>query len=212
MGRFFQNDIASDSDERPPEAERIMKGVLMTTRDKNQCWPNTRRLESREAMPAARIADVAWIAGHWRGETFGGMGEEMWSPPFGGSMMGMYKMVKDGAVVFYEFLTIVEESCSLVLRLKHFDAHLSGWEEKDASIEFPLVKCTSTEIFFDGHTFRREGDDSLAVFVLLKQKDGQSYEESFHYRRVGEWRQVRPSSRRRCNPWSSPQSSAQRST
>jgi len=158
----------------------------MTTRDEHQCWPNTRRLESREAMPAARIADVSWIAGHWRGEAFGSMAEEVWSPPFGGSMMGMFKMVKDGAVAFYEFLTIVEESGSLVLRLKHFDAHLGGWEEKDASLEFPLVECASTEVFFDGQTFRREGDDSLAIFALLKQEDGQLHEEAFHFHRVGE--------------------------
>jgi len=137
-------------------------------------------------MPAARIADVSWIAGHWRGEAFGSMAEEVWSPPFGGSMMGMFKMVKDGAVVFYEFLTIVEESGSLVLRLKHFDAHLGGWEEKDASLEFPLVECASTEVFFDGQTFRREGDDSLAIFALLKQEDGQLHEEAFHFHRVGE--------------------------
>lgn len=137
-------------------------------------------------MPAACIANVSWIAGHWRGEAFGGTAEEMWSPPFGGSMMGMYKMLKDGAVVFYEFLTIVEEAGSLMLRLKHFDAHLSGWEERDASIEFPLVEYASTEACFDGLTFRREGDDALAAFVLLKQKDGQLHEEAFHYRRVGE--------------------------
>jgi hypothetical protein len=158
----------------------------MTTGDENQSWPNIRTLGNNEAMPAARIVDVSWIAGHWRGEAFGGMAEEIWSPPFGDSIMGMYKMVKDGAVVFYEFLTIVEESGSLVLRLKHFDCRLSGWEEKDVSIEFPLVEFTSTEAFFDGLTFRRTGKDSLAAFVLLKQKDGPRHEQGFDYRRVGE--------------------------
>ena len=158
----------------------------MMTRRENQRWPNTRRLESREALPVACIADVSWIAGHWRGEAFGGMAEEMWSQPFGCTMMGMFKLVKDGAVVFYEFLTIVEESGSLVLRLKHFGPHLSGWEEKDAPLQFPLVECASTEVFFDGQTFRREGDDSLAVFALLKQKDGQLHEEAFHFHLVEE--------------------------
>ena len=151
----------------------------------NDGWPNTRRWDRKEAMPAARIADVAWIAGHWSGEAFGGTAEEIWSSPSGDSMMGMYKMVKDGAVVFYEFLVIVEESNSLMLRLKHFDSRLSGWEEKEDSIEFPLVEYTSNEAFFDGLTFRKVDDDTLEAFVLLKHEDGGLEEVGFHYRRVG---------------------------
>lgn len=157
----------------------------MDDRTENQSWPNIRRQEGEGVPRTARIADVAWIAGHWQGEAFGGLAEEMWSPPFGGSMMGMYKMVKDGAVVFYEFLTIVEEGDSLLLRLKHFDAGLKGWEEKDMSIEFPLVACTANEAFFDGLTFRLADKDSLEAYVLLKHKDGGLEEVGFQYRRVG---------------------------
>jgi hypothetical protein len=151
----------------------------------NPSWPNIRRQEGEEAPPAARIGDVAWIAGHWQGEAFGGMAEEMWSPPFGGSMMGMYKMVKDAAVVFYEFLTIVEDGDSLLLKLKHFDAALNGWEEKDVSIEFPLVACSANEVYFDGLTFRLADRDTLEAYVLLKRQDGEPEEVGFLYARVG---------------------------
>jgi hypothetical protein len=34
-------------------------------------------------------------------------------------MMGMFRLVKDGKVVFYEFLTLVEHEGSLLLKLKH---------------------------------------------------------------------------------------------
>lgn len=157
----------------------------MDDRTGNQSWPNIRRLEDGRAMPAARIDDVAWIAGHWTGEAFGGVAEEIWSPPLGQAMMCMYKMVKDGAVVFYEFVLIVEEGDSLMLRLKHFDAQFCGWEEKDVSLEFPLVALTPNEAFFDGLTFRRVGDDRLEAYVLLKRKDGEPEEAGFQYTRVG---------------------------
>jgi hypothetical protein len=157
----------------------------MEDRTRNQSWPNIRRLENGAAMPAARIDDVAWIAGHWTGEAFGGLAEEIWSPPLGQAMMCMYRMVKDGAVVFYEFLVIVEEGDSLVLKLKHFDASLKGWEEKDVSLEFPLVALTPNGAFFDGLTFRRVRDDRLDAYVLLKRKDGQPEEAGFQYTRVG---------------------------
>ena len=156
----------------------------MAEHAQEQSWPNIRQLEEGQAMPAARIEDVAWIAGHWTGEAFGGVAEEIWSPPLGRAMMCMYKMVKDGAVVFYEFVIIVEEGDSLMLRIKHFDAQFCGWEEKDVSLQFPLVALTPNEAFFDGLTFRRVGDDELQAYVLLKRQDGEPEEAGFHYTRV----------------------------
>ena len=51
---------------------------------------------------------------------------------------------------------------------------------------FPWSSVLQQRFFFDGQTFRREGDDSLAVFALLKQKDGQLHEEAFHFHLVEE--------------------------
>lgn len=91
---------------------------------------NTLKLDGKESVPAASIEDVSWVAGHWTGQALGGIAEEVWSPPLGNGMMGMFKLVKGGEVAFYELLTIVEENGSLVLKLKHFDADLAGWEER----------------------------------------------------------------------------------
>lgn len=134
--------------------------------------------------PKATIREMAWLAGHWQGPALGGISEEFWSDPAGGSMMGMYRLVKDGKVVFYEFLTILEDSGSLVLKLKHFNPDLKGWEEKDETREFPLVKLSNGEIFFDGMTFRRDGKNSVTVFLLIGNKEGTSREEAFVYRRM----------------------------
>lgn len=52
----------------------------------------------------------------------------------------MFKLVWEGKVALYELLTIVAKDDSLVLRLKHLDGSLKGWEEKDESQEF-LFNC-----------------------------------------------------------------------
>ncbi len=44
--------------------------------------------------PEATLEDVSWIAGHWKGEAFGGIAEEIWSPPLGDSMMFVFKLAK----------------------------------------------------------------------------------------------------------------------
>lgn len=147
---------------------------------------NTLRLTNRDAMPKAAIEDVAWMAGHWRGELFGGVGEEIWSKPFGGTMMGMFKHVVGGKVTFYELMTIVEESNSLILKLKHFNADLTAWEEKEETVDFPLVKITPTEIFFDGYTYQKIDENTIQCYLRV-QKEGQAVTEAdWVFRRVGE--------------------------
>lgn len=148
--------------------------------------PNVLSLDPDRASPQATIGDVAWIAGHWVGEAFGGIGEEIWSRPAGGAMMGMYRIVKDGAVGFYEFLTISEVDSSLVLRLKHFHTDLKGWEEKDDMVTFPLVKLEDGQAYFDGITFRKLDSDKLQIFLAQRTKDGSIHELEFLYDRVGE--------------------------
>jgi hypothetical protein len=145
--------------------------------------PNILSLDENATSPPAKINDVAWIAGHWHGEAFGGMAEEIWSHPNNGTMMGMYRLIKDDSVVFYEFFTISEENGSLILRLKHFNPNLEGWEEKSESISFPLVKFDATNIYLDGMTFKREGEDKIHVFVRKRSKDGILGELKFHYQR-----------------------------
>ena len=67
-----------------------------------------------------KLENIRWIAGNWKGEAFGGITEENWSEPSGGSMMATFKLISDGKVNFYEIETISEENNSLILRLKHF--------------------------------------------------------------------------------------------
>ena len=116
---------------------------------------------------AASIEDFAWIAGHWSGEAMGGSFEETWNPPMGGEMLGMFKMVNNEKVSFYEILTIVPKGDSFVLRLKHFSPGLVGWEEKDEAEEFPLVSVSEKEACFEGLKFINDGQDKLTIEVMI---------------------------------------------
>jgi uncharacterized protein YijF (DUF1287 family) len=136
------------------------------------------------SSPPARIEDIAWIAGAWRCSALGGTAEETWSAPAGGSMMGMFRLYGEDGVSFYELMTISEQDGTLVLRLKHFAADLTGWEEKDETVIFPLVAVTPSAVQFDGLTFRREGDGGLRVFVSTEGRDGTRRELVFPYERI----------------------------
>jgi hypothetical protein len=129
------------------------------------------------------IEDMAWIAGSWKGDGMGGQFEETWNAPMGGEMMGMFKLVSDGEVKFYEIMAIVPEKGSYVLRLKHFSPGLVGWEEKDKSVEFPLLTASSDEVRFDGLTFQKS-DEGMSIEVLVGEDDGQSKRIKFKCQRV----------------------------
>lgn len=145
--------------------------------------PNTLKLTKKENAAKARIGEVAWLAGRWIGEFSGGTGEEVFAPPAGDSMLGMFRLVKDGRIVFSELMTIVEEDGSLVLKLKHFDRDLKGWEEKDVVRKFPLIKLTEREAYFDSITYQRDGDE-LRFFVAVRQKNGEFQELSGRHRKA----------------------------
>lgn len=69
------------------------------------------------APAKAAIGDLAWLAGAWvgtRGET-GSSIEERWSPPLGGAMLAVSRTVnKNGKMVAFEYLRIVERDGGLV--------------------------------------------------------------------------------------------------
>ena len=124
-----------------------------------------------ESISQAKIGDVAWISGNWVGSALGGKFEETWNPPSAGSMVGLFKLTKNDQVVFYEILTIVEKGNSLLLRLKHFNPDLTGWEEKNKSVEFPLVAISKNEVKFDGLTFRRVSENEIHIVVITKENN-----------------------------------------
>ena len=129
-----------------------------------------KHLEADQDSPIASIEDAAFIEGYWIGEAFGGTFEEIWSAPNQGTMLGMFKLVADEAVNFYELMTISAADSSLVFGLKHFSPDLTGWEEKDESLTFPLVDKEENMLYFDGYTFEKVDDQTLHVYLEMGSK------------------------------------------
>ena len=147
--------------------------------------PNTLTLPEGAPRPAARVSDLSWLTGRWVGEGLGGTIDEVWSEPAGGTMVGYFRLVKDGKPVFYELMTLLEAENSVEMRLKHANPDMTGWEEKAAFITFRLVKHDATGAYFSGLTFRRVSDDLMEGYLALRNRtDGTVREEKFIYRRV----------------------------
>jgi len=168
----------------PITAALLITGALPTAHGQSHHTTNTLTLGESSRRPKATIDRVAWLAGTWRGNGLGGVTEEVWSEPSGGSMSFTFKLLRDGRPAMYEFGIIVEEGDSLVLKLKHFHASLTGWEEREKHVSFPLVKLTDDAVYFDGLTYRRKGVNRLDAFVAVN-KGGTVSEAGIAFQRRG---------------------------
>lgn len=132
----------------------------------------------------ASFEDLKWMVGNWEGEAFGGNFEEVWSPATAGSMCGTFKLMNNNGVSFYEIMTITLSPAGPNLRLKHFNADLTGWEEKDEVIEFPFVKCKPNEIEFDGLIYRKTSEETMQIILKTKDSDGQVSENIIDCKKI----------------------------
>jgi len=133
-----------------------------------------------------RLADLAWMAGHWIDESGGSLSEEIWAAPAADCMIGMWRYASEGKPRLFELLAIVQEDGGPVLRIRHFSPALVAREEKDTPVVLPLVKLEGRQAVFEGQgsagavrlTYR-QSDPNTLVGVLEK---GTSREE-FSFRR-----------------------------
>jgi hypothetical protein len=144
---------------------------------------NTRSLAPGATSPPAAIEDIAWLAGNWEGEGLGGQSFETISPSVAGQMAGHFQQVSNGALQFYELCQFVPKDGSLMMRLKHFNADLTGWEEKGVTVDFPLVAIEKDAVYFDELTMRRVGEDGLETYVMIESA-GEVKEAVFRFKRA----------------------------
>ena len=105
--------------------------------------------------PPARIDAGAWLEGDWVGSGLGGTSEEAWLAPLAGNMASVRRGMRDGRVSFFEIVTLVEAGQSLAVQLKHFAPDLRGWEPKDKTVDFHLVRTVPGALYLDGMTYRK---------------------------------------------------------
>ena len=131
----------------------------------------------------AALSPLAFLTGRWVSEERTEVQEENWSPVIGNSMTGSFRIVQSGRPVFYEFWAVELDENRPVLKLKHFNADLAGWEEKNASTKMPLVSNAEDDAVFaeeDGSVslhYHRIGD--RLTCTVHHVRNGKSSDETF---------------------------------
>jgi len=139
-------------------------------------------------VPINNIKDLAFMAGKWKTQSTWGDMEENWSDPMGDCMMCSYRCVKDGKVVFYEFIVIEQLATGPVMKLRHFSPGNIGWEEKDKPYEYPLTFLEPDKARFErpdkktALTFDRTGPGSMKVILERQDQEGRWVEDVFDYK------------------------------
>jgi len=129
---------------------------------------HTYQLSADETRPAATLDDADWLVGSWAGTAFGQSFEAVWNPPSAGSMVGLFKLFGDDGIAFYEILVLTVEDSTLSLKVKHFDADFSAWEDKADYVNFKLVKKEDNALHFGGISFYKRDDDSFDGYIVMR--------------------------------------------
>jgi len=146
---------------------------------------HTYKLSEGEEAPAATLADAAWLAGSWTGTAFGSQFEEVWSTPSADSMVGYFKLyTEDKGVSFYELMTITVDDGTLSLKVKHFNADFTAWEDKADFVNFRLVKMDADALHFAGLSFYKRDENHIDAYIVLREGDEVS-EHELKYVREG---------------------------
>jgi len=142
-------------------------------------------------IPAAsQLVPLAFLAGHWTGDAEGSHSDEIWSNPAGSSIIGMYREVDQGKPVFYEFWAIELDGTTPVFKMKHFNAGMIGWENKEEMVRLPVTESSPTSVTFareDGHlTIRYVLEDSSHLTSTLDRidKEGKRHSDVFRFHRA----------------------------
>lgn len=105
----------------------------------------------------------------------------------GDNMICSYRCVKDGKIVFYEFIVVEQTDSVPVMRLRHFGPGSIGWEDKDHPNAYPLVQLSAEQATFERPDkklrliFWRKDAEHLTVALEQEGKDGKWEKESFDY-------------------------------
>lgn len=160
---------------------RVFIGVLAVFMVSHVSWSAEPRTEHTfglgpdEPRPAATLDDASWLVGSWTGRAFGQQFEEVWNPPSADSMIGLFKLYGEDGVSFYELLELRVEEGSLSLKVKHFNADFTAWEDKQDYIRFRLVKVEENALHFGGLSFYKREDGSIDGYIVMR--DGEELTE-----------------------------------
>ena len=132
---------------------------------------------------AARVADLAWMAGLWEGDKDGARNEEQWLAPAGGTMLGVSRTLAGGKTVFIEFMRIEETAGKVVMTV---------YPAAGAGVPFTLARSGPAEAVFENpaHDFpqrilyRRDTGEKLFARIESIAPGGPPGSD-YHFRLIG---------------------------
>ena len=144
----------------------------------------TRIGEEGFESPPASLEQMDWLIGQWAGDGIGGNpAMESWLPPTGSVMVGTFvQQGENGEIQFTEHLYLMAEEGTLVLRLKHFNADLTGWEEKDDMLSFRLVAIEPCAAYFHALTLRCADADAPGEGLVAAVRMSSGNELLFNFK------------------------------
>jgi hypothetical protein len=129
-----------------------------------------------------KLEDFAWLAGCWASNRAGRVGEERWTTPKGGMMLGTGQTIKDGKTVEFEFMRIHEEKDGIF-----FTAKPSGQPEDS----FKLISFQDGKAVFENpqHDFPQRviygrGPDGSLLARIEGEMNGQKRGIDFPFTRA----------------------------
>ena len=88
-------------------------------------------------------------------------------------MVGHFRLMRNGAVVFYEISLLDVVNGGLRMRVKHINPDFVGWEEKDGWHAFEPASVSSDTLAFEGLTLRRIDVNTFESVIRIRYPDGE---------------------------------------
>ena len=105
-----------------------------------------------EGLANIGLEDMAWLVGNWRlhreTETEKEVLDEQWMDNQENMMLGMFRWIKNGAILVTELMQINQSENEILLQLRHFDKTFTPWEDKGTPLKFVLVQVEPAKVVF----------------------------------------------------------------
>lgn len=147
-------------------------------------------LQAVAQQSKGRLADLAFIEGHWKATTPERTIEGVWLAPQGDNILGFMRMMTGEKASLYELLAYEQTEQGLISRVKHFKPGMIAQEEKDKFDQYNFLEATSERVILEKEggllriIYDKRGNDQFAI-MRGNQQDGKwQFNDLFVFNRV----------------------------
>ena len=93
------------------------------------------------------LSNMKWVIGSWKSQSENEELEEYWYPHMGDAMVGWFRWKRGESIFLYEFMLFQQVEKKVILKIKHFDGKLEGWENKNAWVEYQAWSSNDDAVY-----------------------------------------------------------------